>query len=90
MSIRSVNETEQHLRFARDIGVLSPGDWHRLSAETIEIRKMIYGYRKKVLSRDRTDGPPREQRQPVHVEQEQVEQEQVQQEHRQQNLPYQE
>ena len=49
MSIKSANETEQHLLSARDLDLVSPDDWQKYSAETIEIRKMIYGYRKKVL-----------------------------------------
>jgi hypothetical protein len=28
---------------------VSPDDWQKFTAETIEIRKMIFGYRKKIL-----------------------------------------
>ena len=52
MSIKSANETEHHLLSARDLDLISPPDWQRHTAETIEIRKMIYGYRKKVLKSD--------------------------------------
>jgi four helix bundle protein len=90
MSIRSANETEQHLLFARDIGLLSPDDWHRLSAETIEIRKMIYGYRKKVLSRGQKDGPPRQHRQHDHRQHNHSEQERRQQEIPKQEQPQEE
>ena len=80
MAIKSANETEHHLLFARDVGLLSPDDWHRLSAETIEIRKMIYGYRKKVLSRDRKEHPSRVQRQRGRRQHDHLKQEQPQQE----------
>ncbi len=49
ISIKSANEAEYHLLKARDHGLLAHDEWHRLSAETIEIRKMIDGYRKKLL-----------------------------------------
>ena len=49
ISIKSANETEQHLLSARDLALVSPHDWQKHTAETIEIRKMIYGYRKRVL-----------------------------------------
>jgi len=52
-SIKSANETEHHLLSARDLGLMSPDVWQKHSAETIEIRKMIYGYRKKVLQSNR-------------------------------------
>ena len=48
MSIDSANETEYHLLVARDLGLLSEDEWRRFTAETIEIRKMTYSYRKKV------------------------------------------
>jgi four helix bundle protein len=53
MSIESANETEYHLLEARDYGLIAPDEWQRFTAETIEIRKMTYGYRKKVLETDR-------------------------------------
>jgi four helix bundle protein len=81
MSIRSANETEHHLLFARDIGLLSPDDWRRLSAETTRDPQMIYGYRKKVLSRDRKEGLPREHRQHEPQQQDHSEQEHRQREH---------
>ena len=53
MSIKSANETEHHLLSARDYELISLDDWQRLTAETIEIRKMTYSYRKKVIQSDR-------------------------------------
>jgi len=52
MSIKSANEAEYHLLSARDKLLISPNDWQRYTAETIEVRKMIYGYRKKLLQGD--------------------------------------
>jgi four helix bundle protein len=49
ISIKSTNETEHHLLSARDLNLLSPDAWQKLTAETIEIRKMTYGYRKRVI-----------------------------------------
>ena len=49
MSIKSLNETEGHLLSARDLELLSLGEWEKFSTETVEIRRMTYTYRKKVL-----------------------------------------
>ena len=49
MAIKSANETEGHLLSARDLGLLSLDEWQRLTNETIEIRKMVYTYRKRVI-----------------------------------------
>lgn len=49
ISIKSANETEHHLLSARDLDLVSPDDWQKFTAETIEIRKMTHGYRKKVI-----------------------------------------
>jgi four helix bundle protein len=49
ISIRSANETESRLLTARDLSLVSPDEWAQLSAETVEVRKMIFGYRKKIL-----------------------------------------
>jgi four helix bundle protein len=53
ISIKSANETEHHLLSARDLDLISPDAWQKFTAETIEIRKMIYGYRKKVIQSSR-------------------------------------
>jgi len=53
ISIKSATETEHHLIVAGDFGLISRKDWRRYSAETIEIRKMIFGYRRQVLENDR-------------------------------------
>ena len=52
MSIKSANDTEYHLLSPRGLGLVSRKDWQKCNAETIEIRKMTFGYRKKVLEND--------------------------------------
>ena len=53
MSVKSANETEHHLLPARDYDLISLDESQRFTSETIEIRKMIYSYRKKVIQSDR-------------------------------------
>ena len=53
MSIKSANETEGHLLKARDFGLMSVDVWQKHSTETVEIRKMTFSYRKKVLASKR-------------------------------------
>lgn len=48
-SIKSANETEHHLLAARELGLISVEEWRPRAAEVIEIRKMTYVYRKRVL-----------------------------------------
>jgi four helix bundle protein len=54
-SIKSANETEGHLLKAKDLGLISRRDWQSHTQETIEVRKMTFGYRKKVLMSDTGD-----------------------------------
>jgi four helix bundle protein len=56
ISVKSATETEHHLLVARDLGLLPPVVWSKLAAETVEIRKMIYSYRKKLLHNHGTSG----------------------------------
>ena len=53
MSIKSANETEYRLLTARDLALISHPCWERHSTETVEIRKMVYAYRKRVLESPR-------------------------------------
>ena len=53
MSIKSASETEYHLLSARDRRVLAHRRWRTLSAEVVEIRRMVYAYRKRLLEDDR-------------------------------------
>ena len=55
-AIKSANETEHHLLKAKDLGLISPEAWQSHTQETIEVRKMTFGYRKKVLESDRREG----------------------------------
>jgi four helix bundle protein len=50
IAIKSATETEYHLISARDFALLDLDQWHRLTAETVEIRKMLYAYRRKLLA----------------------------------------
>jgi four helix bundle protein len=56
MSIKSANETEYHLLTSYDLGLISEADWKKYTAETVEIRKMIYAYRAAIL---RDEGGPK-------------------------------
>ena len=49
MSVDSANETEYHLLSARDLALIPDEEWEKLTAETVEVRKMIVGYRKRVI-----------------------------------------
>ena len=51
-SIKSANETEGHLLKVRDLELMSIHEWQKYSAETIEVRKMVFGYRRKLLASD--------------------------------------
>jgi hypothetical protein len=53
MSIKSDNELEYHLLESRDLDLLALPTWQGFNDETIEIRKMIFVYRKKVLNSSR-------------------------------------
>jgi four helix bundle protein len=53
MSIKSANETEGRLLKAKDLGLIPHHEWERHTNETIEIRKMTFGYRAKVLKSPR-------------------------------------
>ena len=52
MSIKSANETENHLVSVYDLELMPRESWLRYSTETVEIRKMIFSYRKRVLEDD--------------------------------------
>jgi four helix bundle protein len=53
MSIKSANEVEYHLLESRDLDLLDPETWQGFNDETIEIRKMTFVYRKRVLESPR-------------------------------------
>jgi four helix bundle protein len=53
ISIKSTCELEYQLQLARDCGVLATHDWRSLTAETVEVRRMLTGLRRRVLEADR-------------------------------------
>lgn len=52
ISIKSASETEYHLLSARDRQALLDCRWQQLSGEAVEIRRMTYAYRKRLLEED--------------------------------------
>ncbi len=48
-SIKSSSELESQLELAKDYGVLDNRQYLKLTSETVEIRRMICGYRSKVV-----------------------------------------
>jgi four helix bundle protein len=57
ISIKSSSELEYQLQLARDYGVLSKRDWHSLTSEVIEVRKMLCGLRRAILAADGSAKP---------------------------------
>ena len=53
-ALNSSSELEYHLTVARDIGAIEAGDFNSLLDQTIEVRKMLHGLRKTVLTSPRT------------------------------------
>jgi four helix bundle protein len=49
IAIKSTSELEYHFQLAHDSGVLSTGHWQTLTTETVEIRRMLCGLRRRVL-----------------------------------------
>ena len=60
MSIKSSRELEYELFLARDYGVLPRPDWKRLTEETIDIRRMLCGFRRSILETDDDDKKTKE------------------------------
>lgn len=52
MSIKSNKELEGELELAAEYGILSPADWAMVGSDTIDVRRMLIGLRKKVLQLD--------------------------------------
>jgi four helix bundle protein len=50
ISINSANELQAQLELAHGDGVIGPQVWTRLNDETVEIRRMIWGLRKRILA----------------------------------------
>jgi four helix bundle protein len=49
VSIKSANELQSQLELARDARLLGRAEWERLTTETVEIRRMIWGLRRRIL-----------------------------------------
>ena len=49
ISIKSTNEVQYQLELARDNRILDLEMWEKLTREVVEIRKMLHGFRKKLL-----------------------------------------
>jgi four helix bundle protein len=58
VSIKSAGEVEYRLQVARDLNLIEPNTCVRLSNEIVEIRKMTYAYRERVLESARNPTPP--------------------------------
>ena len=50
IAFKSANELEYQLSLARDYGVLRQRAWERLVEEAIDVRRMLFGLRSKVLA----------------------------------------
>jgi four helix bundle protein len=50
IALKSTSELEYHLIIARDVGAIKLNDCESLSAQTIEVRKMLYGLRTRVTT----------------------------------------
>lgn len=49
-ALNSSSELEYHLTVARDMDAIKASDFDSLSAQTIEVRKMLHGLLKRVMS----------------------------------------
>ena len=54
IALKSTSEVDYHLIIARDIRAISLSDFESLSAQTIEVRKMLHGLRNRVVASPRT------------------------------------
>ena len=58
MSIASSSEVEYWVLFGRDVGYFPPSDFERLTASVVEVRRMLFGFRKGVRNGKISDPPP--------------------------------
>ena len=52
ISIKSTLELECQLELAKDYGVLAERAWRSLTADTVEVRRMVCGLRRAILNAD--------------------------------------
>jgi len=50
IALKSKSELEYHLMLSREIRVITVNDFESLSAQAIEVRKMLYGLRTRVTA----------------------------------------
>src|SRR5437868_14991305 len=50
IALKSTSELEYHLIFAREIRLISVNDFQSLTDQTIEVRKMLHGLQKRVVT----------------------------------------
>ncbi len=62
ISIKSSSEVEYRLLLARDEGILHFATWQRLTAEIVEIRRMLFAFCRTVLATDRIEEEARKSR----------------------------
>lgn len=60
VSIKSAMETENHLIKAYKHHLLTTREFNRLLGELVEIRKMTWGYRRRVLGGEEDEGRPKD------------------------------
>ena len=53
-ALNSSSELEYHVRVGHDFGAINTTDYASLSSQTIEVRKMLHGLQKRVMSSART------------------------------------
>lgn len=61
ISVNSASELEYHLMLARDVRAISIADFESLSAQTIQVRRMLYGLLKSLSTahfQSSAKGPP--------------------------------
>ena len=54
ISLKSSSELEYHLILAHDLRAITRSDFESLSSQVIEVRKMLYGLRARVLQSTKT------------------------------------
>jgi len=57
ISLNSSNELEYHLQLARDFGVMEPAEGKSLIAQTIRVRKMLYGLLRSIAGNTKNSAP---------------------------------
>ena len=64
ISIKSAFELDYRLELAKDYGYITEAEWQVLFDEVVQIRKMLYGFRRGVLGRDIPECPRKPVRRP--------------------------